>query len=101
MRPLAEQQMGPLRGGSWGPRENRSFRGEKDERRNERSRRSADRGNGAHCVVRAEAAQFDATGAELSGVYADEDELPARLMRQFENFFNYDGTGRGQKDLDD
>ena len=29
------------------------------------------------------------------------DEVPQRLRIQYENFMNYDGTGRGQKELED
>lgn len=29
------------------------------------------------------------------------DEVPQRLRIQYENFMNYDGTGRGQKKIED
>lgn len=30
-----------------------------------------------------------------------DEEMPQRLRIQYENFMNYDGTGRGQKKLED
>ncbi|MBC8537270.1 hypothetical protein [Feifania hominis] len=31
----------------------------------------------------------------------EENAPPTRMLRQFENFFNYDGTERGQREIED
>lgn len=41
------------------------------------------------------------TGATAPPVSEEDEEVPQYIKVQFENFMSYDGTGRGQKQLDD
>lgn len=41
------------------------------------------------------------TGATAPPASEEDEEVPQYIKVQFENFMSYDGTGRGQKQLDD